>query len=42
MKEIAIDLKSKEEGGLDADEFQRKYNKSKTEMRKDLIATEGL
>ena len=28
--------KSKEEGGLDADEFQRKYNKSKAEMRKDL------
>ena len=36
MKEIAIGAKSKEEGGLDADEFQRKYNKSKAEMRKDL------
>ena len=41
MKEIAIDLKSKEEGGLDPEEFQRKYNKSKAEMRKDLGATEG-
>ena len=36
MKEIAIDLMSKEKGGLDADEFQRKYNKSKAEMQKDL------
>jgi len=41
MKDIAIDLKSKEEGGLDAEEFQRKYNKSKAEMRKDLGASEG-
>ena len=41
MKEIAIDLKSKVEGGLDPEEFQRKYNKSKAEMRKDLGATEG-
>ena len=41
MKDIAIDLKSKEEGGLDAEEFQRKYNKSKSEMRKDLGASEG-
>src|SRR6056300_1338929 len=39
MKEIAIDLKSKEEGGLDAEEFQRKYNKSKAEMKKDLGAS---
>jgi len=36
MKDIAIDLKSKEEGGLDAEEFKRKYNKSKAEMQKDL------
>jgi len=36
MKDIAIDLMSKEKGGLDADEFQRKYNKSKAEMQKDL------
>jgi len=36
MKEIAIDLMSKEKGGLDADEFRRKYNKSKAEMQKDL------
>ena len=28
MKEIAIDLMSKEKGGLDAEEFERKYNKS--------------
>jgi hypothetical protein len=41
MKDIAIDLKSKEEGGLDAEEFQRKYNKSKAEMKKDLGASEG-
>jgi len=41
MKDIAIDLKSKDEGGLDPEEFQRKYNKSKAEMRKDLGATEG-
>ena len=41
MKEIAIDLKSKDEGGLDPEEFQRKYNKSKAEMRKDLGASEG-
>src|SRR6056300_490170 len=39
MKDIAIDLKSKEEGGLDADEFKRKYNKSKAEMQKDLGAS---
>jgi phosphopantetheine adenylyltransferase len=36
MKDIAIDLMSKEKGGLDADEFKRKYNKSKAEMQKDL------
>ena len=41
MKDIAIDLKSKEEGGLDPEEFQRKYNKSKAEMKKDLGASEG-
>ena len=41
MKDIAIDLKSKDEGGLDPEEFQRKYNKSKAEMRKDLGASEG-
>ena len=41
MKEIAIDLMSKEQGGLDPEEFQRKYNKSKSEMRKDLGASEG-
>ena len=39
MKDIAIDLMSKEKGGLDAEEFQRKYNKSKAEMRKDLGAS---
>ena len=36
MKDIAIDLMSKEKGGLDAEEFKRKYNKSKAEMQKDL------
>ena len=36
MKDIAIDLKSKEDGGLDPEEFKRKYNKSKAEMQKDL------
>ena len=36
MKDIAIDLKSKDEGGLDPEELKRKYNKSKAEMRKDL------
>ena len=30
MKDIAIDLMSKEKGGLDAEEVKRKYNKSKT------------
>ena len=39
MKDIAIDLMSKEKGGLDADEFKRKYNKSKAEMQKDLGAS---
>ena len=41
MKEIAIDLMSKEKGGLDAEEFERKYRKSKAEMRKELGASEG-
>ena len=27
---------SKEKGGLDAEEFKRKYSKSKAEMQKDL------
>ncbi len=41
MKDIAIDLMSKEKGGLDAEEFERKYRKSKAEMRKELGASEG-
>ena len=41
MKEIAIDLMSKEKGGLDAEEFERKYRKSKAEMRKELVGSEG-
>ena len=41
MKEIAIDLMSKEKGGLDAEEFERKYRKSKAEMRKELGGSEG-
>ena len=41
MKDIAIDLKSKEVGGLDAEEFKRKYNKSKQKC-KDLGSIESL
>jgi len=41
MKDIAIDLMSKEKGGLDPEEFQRKYNKSKADMRKELGVSEG-
>jgi len=36
MKDIAIDLKSKEEGGLDPETFKRKYAKSKADMERDL------
>ena len=42
MKDIAIDLMSKEKGGLDAEEFKRKYNKSKAEMQKDLGTPPGM
>ena len=36
MKDIAIDLKSKEEGGLEPEHFKRKYQKSKADMERDL------
>ena len=36
MKDIAIDLKSKEEGGLEPEHFNRKYQKSKADMERDL------
>ena len=35
FKEIAIDLKSKDEGGLSPEEFKNKYKKSKAEMQQD-------
>ena len=41
MKDIAIDLMTKEKGGLDPEEFKRKYSKSKAEMQKDLGTPPG-
>jgi len=41
MKDIAIDLKSKEEGGLDPEIFKRKYGKSKADMQRDLGTPPG-
>jgi hypothetical protein len=41
MKDIAIDLMSKEKGGLDPETFKRKYGKSKADMQKELGVSEG-
>jgi hypothetical protein len=42
MKEIAIDLMSKEKGGLSAEEFKKKYGESKAEMQNKLNKSEAV
>ena len=41
MKDIAIDLKARDEGGLDPETFKRKYGKSKADMQRDLGTPPG-
>tara|TARA_Y100001963_G_scaffold5867_1_gene7608 strand:- start:4567 stop:6999 length:2433 start_codon:yes stop_codon:yes gene_type:complete len=42
MKDIAIDLKARDEGGLDPETFKRKYGKSKADMQRDLGTPPGV
>src|SRR6056300_398105 len=42
MKEVAIDLMSKEKGGLSAEEFKKKYGESKAEMQNKLNKSEAV